>query len=130
MCPLTVFRCASQRQRHSIALSSGPARVEQEKYRQASRYGALDLIAAIAFIPPGVFAFLFRGFFPWNSGGFVLSPMPLRLRHRRSAAHTYKPGTVAHEPPALHAMFRNGMLPVDFVKSRHPIWYERLNGGK
>ena len=32
--------------------------------------------------------------------------------------------------PALHAMFRNGFLPVDFVKSHHPIWYERLNGDK
>jgi len=29
---------------------------------------------------------------------------------------------------ALNAMFGDGRLPIDYVKSHHPIWYEKLTG--
>ena len=29
---------------------------------------------------------------------------------------------------ALNAMFEDGRLPIDYVKSHHPIWYEELTG--
>jgi formate dehydrogenase subunit gamma len=29
---------------------------------------------------------------------------------------------------ALNAMFGDGSLPIDYVKSHHPIWYEKLTG--
>jgi cytochrome b subunit of formate dehydrogenase len=31
---------------------------------------------------------------------------------------------------ALNAMFGDGRLPIDYVKSHHPIWYEKLTGKK
>jgi formate dehydrogenase subunit gamma len=31
---------------------------------------------------------------------------------------------------ALNAMFEDGRLPIDYVKSHHPIWYEKLTGKK
>jgi hypothetical protein len=27
-------------------------------------------------------------------------------------------------------MFRDGQLPIDYVRSHHPIWYEKLTGKK
>jgi cytochrome b subunit of formate dehydrogenase len=29
---------------------------------------------------------------------------------------------------ALNAMFEDGRLPIDYVKSHHQIWYEKLTG--
>jgi hypothetical protein len=29
---------------------------------------------------------------------------------------------------ALNAMFGDGRLPIDYVKSHHQIWYEKLTG--
>ncbi len=29
---------------------------------------------------------------------------------------------------ALNAMFGDGRLPIDYVKSHHPIWHEKLTG--
>jgi formate dehydrogenase subunit gamma len=31
---------------------------------------------------------------------------------------------------SLNAMFEDGRLPIDYVKSHHPIWYEKLTGKK
>jgi len=29
---------------------------------------------------------------------------------------------------SLYAMFDDGRLPIDYIKSHHPIWYEKLTG--
>jgi molybdopterin synthase catalytic subunit len=29
---------------------------------------------------------------------------------------------------SLNAMFEDGSLPLDYVKSHHPIWHEKLTG--
>jgi cytochrome b subunit of formate dehydrogenase len=77
------------------------------------------------------FALMFRDFFPQGFQEFC------RFIHAACfviigvflIVHLYL-ALIPLNRPALYAMFKDGNLPVDYVRNHHEIWYEKLTGTK
>jgi formate dehydrogenase gamma subunit len=101
------------------------------KFNVGQKLFAWTMIAAITAITASGFVLMFRDFFSQGTQEFC------RLMHAASfvvigvflIVHLYL-SLMPMNRQALSAMFGDGSLPVDYVKSHHSIWYEKLTGKK
>lgn len=99
------------------------------KFNVGQKLFAWTMIAAIFAITASGFVLMFRDLF--SQGIQELS----RLVHAASfviigmflIVHLYL-SLLPMNRQSLNAMFEDGRLPIDYVKSHHPIWYEELTG--
>ncbi len=99
------------------------------KFNVGQKLFAWTMIGAITAITASGFVLMFRDLF--SQGIQELS----RFVHAASfvtigvflIVHLYL-SLLSMNRQSLYAMFRDGSLPVDYVKSHHPIWYEKLTG--
>jgi formate dehydrogenase gamma subunit len=99
------------------------------KFNIGQKLFAWTMIAAVTSITVSGFVLMFRDFFPQgfqefcrfvHAACFIVISLFLII-------HLYL-ALLPMNRPALHAMFRDGSLPVDYVKNHHPVWYEKLTG--
>ena len=101
------------------------------KFNIGQKMLAWTMIVCITAITASGFVLMFRDLFSQETQEFC------RFVHAASfvvigvflIVHVYL-ATLAMNRQALTAMFGDGNLPVDYVKSHHPIWYEKLTGEK
>jgi len=101
------------------------------KFNVGQKMLAWTMIVCITAITVSGFVLMFRDLFSQEIQEFC------RFVHAASfvvigvflIVHVYL-ATLAMNRQALTAMFGDGNLPVDYVKSHHPIWYEKLTGEK
>lgn len=107
----------------------GHVRIGQ--FNAGQKLFAWAMIAAITAITASGFVLMFRGLFSQgiqefcrfvHAASFVIIALSLIV-------HLYL-ALIPMNRKALHAMFRDGMMPIDYVKSHHSIWYEKLTGKK
>jgi cytochrome b subunit of formate dehydrogenase len=87
------------------------------------------MIVAITAITISGFVLMFRDFFSQGIQEFC------RFTHAASfvvigvflIVHLYL-SLIPMNRQALNAMFGDGSLPMEYIKSHHPIWYEKLTG--
>ena len=101
------------------------------KFNVGQKLFAWTMIVAITAITASGFVLMFRDLFSQGTQEFC------RFVHAASfvvigvflIVHLYL-SLLPMNRPALNAMFGDGRLPIDYVKSHHPIWYEKLTGKK
>ncbi len=101
------------------------------KFNVGQKLFAWTMIAAITAITVSGFVLMFRDLFTQDIQEFC------RLVHAASfvvigiflVVHLYL-SLLPMNRQALNAMFGDGSLPLDYVKSHHPIWYEKLTGNR
>lgn len=101
------------------------------KFNVGQKLFAWTMIATICAITASGFVLMFRDLF--SQGTQELS----RFVHAASfviicvflIVHLYL-SLLPMNRQSLNAMFEDGRLPIDYVKSHHPIWYEKLTGKK
>ena len=101
------------------------------KFNVGQKLFAWTMIAAITAITVSGFVLMFRDHFSQGTQEFS------RFVHAASfvvigvflIVHLYL-SLLPMNRQALNAMFGEGELPIDYVKSHHPIWYEKLTGKK
>jgi formate dehydrogenase subunit gamma len=101
------------------------------KFNVGQKLFAWTMITAITAITASGFVLMFRNLFPQGVQEFC------RFLHAASfvtisvflVVHLYL-SLLPMNRESLHAMFRDGTLPIDYVKNHHPIWYEKLSGHK
>ena len=101
------------------------------KFNVGQKLFAWTMIAAITAITASGFVLMFRDLFSQGIQEFC------RFVHAASfvvigvflIVHLYL-SLLPMNRQALNAMFGDGVLPIDYVKSHHPIWYEKLTGKK
>ena len=99
------------------------------KFNIGQKLFAWTMIAAITAITASGLVLMFRDFFSQGIQEFS------RFVHAASfvvigvflIVHLYL-SLLPMNRQALHAMFGDGSLPMDYVKSHHQIWYEKLTG--
>jgi formate dehydrogenase gamma subunit len=99
------------------------------KFNVGQKMFAWTMIVAITAITASGFVLMFRDFFSQGTQEFN------RFVHAASFVvigvfliiHLYL-SLLPMNRQALNAMFGDGSLPIDYVKSHHPIWYEKLTG--
>jgi formate dehydrogenase subunit gamma len=99
------------------------------KFNVGQKLFAWTMIVAITAITASGFVLMFRDLF--SQGTQELS----RLVHAASfviivvflIVHLYL-SLLPMNRQSLNAMFEDGSLPLDYVKSHHPIWHEKLTG--
>jgi len=99
------------------------------KFNVGQKLFAWTMIVAITAITASGFILMFRDLF--SQGTQELS----RLVHAASfviigvflIVHLYL-SLLPMNRQSLNAMFEDGSLPLDYVKSHHPIWHEKLTG--
>jgi len=99
------------------------------KFNVGQKLFAWTMIAAITAITVSGFVLMFRDHFSQGTQEFS------RFVHAASfvvigvflIVHLYL-SLLPMNRQALNAMFGEGELPIDYVKSHHPIWYEKLTG--
>ncbi len=99
------------------------------KFNIGQKLFAWTMIAAITAITASGFVLMFRGQFSEGTQEFC------RFVHAASfvvigiflIVHLYL-SLMPMNRQALSAMFGDGSLPMEYVKSHHPIWYEKLTG--
>ena len=101
------------------------------KFNSGQKLFAWTMIAAITAITASGFVLMFRDLFSQgvqelsrfvHAAGFVVIGVFL-------VVHLYL-SLLPMNRQALNAMFGDGSLPMDYVKSHHRIWYEKLTGEK
>lgn len=101
------------------------------KFNVGQKIFAWTMIFVITAITVSGFVLMFRGFFPQavqelsrfvHAASFVIIGVFLIV-------HLYL-SLLPMNRQALNAMFGDGSLPIDYVKSHHEIWYEKLTGKK
>jgi formate dehydrogenase gamma subunit len=110
-------------------ISLGHSRIG--KFNVGQKLFAWTMIVTITAITASGFVLMFRDMFSQEIQEFC------RLVHAASfvaigiflIVHLYL-SLLPMNRQALNAMFGDGSLPVDYVKSHHPIWYEKLTGKK
>jgi len=110
-------------------VSLGHARIG--KFNVGQKLFAWTMIVAITAITVSGFVLMFRDLFSQGTQEFC------RFVHAASfvvigvflIVHLYL-SLLPMNRQALNAMFGDGRLPIDYVKSHHPIWYEKLTGKK
>lgn len=99
------------------------------KFNVGQKLFAWTMIVAITAITASGFVLMFRDLFSQDTqelcrfvhaAAFVIIGVFLII-------HLYL-ALLPMNRQALNAMFDDGRLPVDYVKSHHPIWYEKLTG--
>lgn len=101
------------------------------KFNVGQKMFAWTMIATMTAITASGFVLMFRDFFSQDVQEFC------RFIHAASfvvigvflIVHLYL-SLLPMNRPALNAMFGDGTLPMDFVKSHHEIWFEKLTGKK
>ena len=101
------------------------------KFNVGQKLFAWTMIAAITAITVSGFVLMFRDHFSQGTQEFS------RFVHAASfvvigvflIVHLYL-SLLPMNRQALNAMFGEGELPIDYVKSHHPIWYEKLTEKK
>lgn len=101
------------------------------KFNIGQKLFAWTMIATIAAITVSGLVLMFRGHFPQGVQEFC------RFVHAASfviigvflIVHLYL-ALIPMNRPSLYAMFGDGNLPLDYVRSHHPLWYESLTGQK
>ena len=99
------------------------------KFNVGQKLFAWTMIAAITAITASGFVLMFRDHFSQGTQEFC------RFVHAASfvvigvflVVHLYL-SLLPMNRQALNAMFGDGKLPIDYVKSHHQIWYEKLTG--
>jgi len=99
------------------------------KFNVGQKLFAWTMIVAITAIAASGFVLMFRDLFPQGIQEFC------RFVHAASfviigvflIVHLYL-SLIPMNRQSLNAMFEDGRLPIDYVKSHHPIWYEKLTG--
>jgi len=99
------------------------------KFNVGQKLFAWTMIVAITAITVSGFALMFRDLFSQGTQEFC------RFVHAASfvvigvflIVHLYL-SLLPMNRQALNAMFGDGRLPIDYVKSHHQIWYEKLTG--
>ena len=99
------------------------------KFNVGQKLFAWTMIAAITAITASGFVLMFRDLFSQGTQEFC------RFVHAASfvvigvflIVHLYL-SLLPMNRQALNAMFGDGSLPIDYVKSHHQIWYEKLTG--
>jgi formate dehydrogenase gamma subunit len=99
------------------------------KFNVGQKLFAWTMIAAITAITASGFVLMFRDLFSQGTQEFC------RFVHAASfvvigvflVVHLYL-ALLPMNRQALNAMFEDGSLPIDYVKSHYPIWYEKLTG--
>jgi len=99
------------------------------KFNVGQKLFAWTMIVAITAITASGFVLMFRDLFSQGTQEFC------RFVHAASfvvigvflIVHLYL-SLLPMNRQALNAMFGDGRLPIDYVKSHHPIWYEKLTG--
>jgi formate dehydrogenase subunit gamma len=99
------------------------------KFNVGQKLFAWTMIAAITAITASGFVLMFRDHFSQGIQEFC------RFVHAASfvvigvflIVHLYL-SLLPMNRQALNAMFGDGRLPIDYAKSHHPIWYEKLTG--
>jgi len=99
------------------------------KFNVGQKLFAWTMIAAITAITVSGFVLMFRDHFSQGTQEFC------RFVHAASfvvigvflIVHLYL-SLLPMNRQALNAMFGDGILPIDYVKSHHQIWYEKLTG--
>jgi formate dehydrogenase subunit gamma len=99
------------------------------KFNVGQKLFAWTMIVAITAITASGFVLMFRDLFSQGTQEFC------RFVHAASfviicvflIVHLYL-SLLPMNRQALNAMFGDGCLPIDYVKSHHPIWYEKLTG--
>ena len=105
----------------------GHVRIGQ--FNAGQKLFAWAMIAALTAITASGFVLMFRDLFSQGIQEFC------RFVHAASfvvigvflIVHLYL-SLLPMNRQALNAMFGDGRLPIDYVKSHHPIWYEKLTG--
>jgi formate dehydrogenase gamma subunit len=99
------------------------------KFNVGQKLFAWTMIVAITAITASGFVLMFRDFFSQgiqelcrfvHAASFVVIGVFLIV-------HLYL-SLIPMNRQALNAMFGDGSLPMEYVKSHHPIWYEKLTG--
>jgi formate dehydrogenase gamma subunit len=101
------------------------------KFNIGQKLFAWTMIATMTAITASGFVLMFRDFFPQGFQEFC------RLVHAACfvviglflIVHLYL-ALIPMNRPSLYAMFKDGNLPVDYVRDHHEIWYEKLTGDK
>jgi formate dehydrogenase subunit gamma len=101
------------------------------KFNVGQKLFAWTMIVAITAITASGFVLMFRDLFSQGTQEFC------RFVHAASfvvigvflIVHLYL-SLLPMNRQSLNAMFEDGRLPIDYVKSHHPIWYEKLTGKK
>jgi formate dehydrogenase subunit gamma len=101
------------------------------KFNVGQKLFAWTMIAAIVAITASGFVLMFRDLFSQGTQEFS------RFVHAASfviigvflIVHLYL-SLLPMNRQSLNAMFEDGRLPIDYVKSHHPIWHEKLTGEK
>ena len=101
------------------------------KFNIGQKLFAWTMIVAISAITASGFVLMFREHFPERFQEFS------RFVHAPSfviigvflIVHLYL-ALLPMNRQSLYAMFGDGNLPIDYVRSHHPIWYENLTGKK
>ena len=99
------------------------------KFNVGQKLFTWTMIVAITAITASGFVLIFRDFFSQGTQEFC------RFVHAASfvvigvflIVHLYL-SLLPMNRQSLNAMFGDGKLPIDYVKSHHPIWYEKLTG--
>lgn len=99
------------------------------KFNVGQKLFAWTMIAAITAITASGFVLMFRDHFSQGTQEFC------RFVHAASfvvigvflVVHLYL-SLLPMNRQALNAMFGDGSLPIDYIKSHHQIWYEKLTG--
>ena len=99
------------------------------KFNVGQKLFAWTMIVAITAITASGFVLMFRDLFSQGTQEFC------RFVHAASfvvigvflIVHLYL-SLLPMNRQALNAMFGDGRLPIDYVKSHHPIWHEKLTG--
>lgn len=99
------------------------------KFNVGQKLFAWTMIVAITAITASGFVLMFRDLFSQGTQEFC------RFVHAASfvvigvflIVHLYL-SLLPMNRQALNAMFGDGILPIDYVKSHHQIWYEKLTG--
>jgi formate dehydrogenase subunit gamma len=110
-------------------IAFGHARVG--KFNVGQKLFAWTMIVTITAITASGFVLMFRDLFSQGIQEFC------RFMHAASfviigvflLVHLYL-SLLPMNRQSLYAMFRDGRLPIDYVRSHHPIWYEKLTGKK
>ena len=108
-------------------ISLGHARIG--KFNVGQKLFAWTMIVAITAITASGFVLMFRDLFSQGTQEFC------RFVHAASfvvigvflIVHLYL-SLLPMNREALNAMFEDGRLPIDYVKSHHPIWHEKVTG--
>ena len=108
-------------------VSLGHARIG--KYNVGQKLFAWTMIAAMTAITASGFVLMFRGLFsdPISEVSRLIHAASFVVIAVFLIFHLYL-SMLPMNREARNAMFDNGRLPMAYVKSHHPIWYEKLTG--